>query len=69
LIDFIHSIENALGQKAQLDMLPMQEGDVEVTYASTKKLFEKYLYKPSTNIDEGVLKFVEWYKEFYVTAR
>ena len=66
LLDFIHSIENVLGKKAQLEMMPMQEGDVQVTCASTKKLFEKYNYRPTTNIDEGVEKFVKWYKEFYL---
>ena len=68
LLDFINAIETTLGVKAQIEMLPMQEGDVKVTYADTTKLFEKYRYKPSTDIADGIAKFVDWYKEFYLPA-
>ncbi len=68
LLDFINAIENALGITAQLQLLPMQEGDVNVTYADTTKLYEKYNYKPSTDIQAGVDSFVTWYRQFYEPA-
>lgn len=68
LMDFIHALENCIGKKAKLEMLPMQEGDVKVTYADTRKLYEKYNYKPETDIQTGVAKFVKWYREFYANS-
>ncbi|MEP6617180.1 MAG: NAD-dependent epimerase/dehydratase family protein [Ginsengibacter sp.] len=65
LLDFISAIEKCLGKKAQLEMLPMQEGDVKVTYADTSKIREKYNYKPAAEISTGIEKFVDWYKNFY----
>ncbi len=59
---FIEAIEAACGKKAEKIMLPMQPGDVERTYADTSKLEWKVNYKPKMEIEEGVLKFVEWYK-------
>jgi len=63
LIDFIHALENTIGKKAQLTMLPMQPGDVYQTYADTSKLSKDFHFKPSIGIDEGLMKFISWYKE------
>ncbi len=61
---FIEAIESACGKKAEKIMLPMQPGDVERTYADTVRLEEKVGYKPDMEIEEGVEKFVEWYKSW-----
>ena len=64
-MDYVSALENALDIKAQIENMPMQPGDVEATYADTSKL-ERYIgFKPKTNINFGIKKFVEWYKDFY----
>lgn len=65
LLDFIHCLESAIGEKALLEMRDMQPGDVKVTYADTTKLEKLIQYKPSTGLDEGVARFIDWYKAFY----
>lgn len=65
LMDFIREIEKATGQEAQLNMLPMQPGDVYETYASTRKLNEKVDYQPRIGIREGVQQFVDWYSQYF----
>jgi len=65
LLDFIAAIENKLGMKAKKNMLPMQPGDVAATWADTSDLEYNLNYKPSTPIDVGIDKFVDWYKEYY----
>ena len=65
LLDFIEAIENALGQKAQRNMLDMQKGDVPATWANADLLSNLTGYKPETSIREGVRSFVAWYKEYY----
>ncbi len=65
LLDFIEAIEHALGKKAEKNMLPMQPGDVETTYADVSDLVAEFGYQPSTSIEEGVGRFVDWYKEYY----
>ena len=67
LMDYIKAIEDALGVKAKLNLLPMQPGDVPDTYADTKDLEEEFGYKPETPVREGVAKFVEWYRDYYGT--
>lgn len=62
LMDFIHTLENALGRKAELDMLPMQKGDVYQTWADTSRLQEKTGFRPSTSLAEGIGRFAEWYR-------
>ena len=52
--------------EAHKELVPMQPGDVPVTYADTKALEEDYGFKPSTSLREGLRKFAEWYKEFYM---
>jgi UDP-glucuronate 4-epimerase len=46
-------------------MLPIQPGDVESTYADVSDLINDLGYKPNTSIEEGISKFVDWYREFY----
>jgi len=65
LMDFIAAIENAIGKKAEKNMLPLQPGDVPATWADVTDLVEDLGYKPDTSIEEGVGKFVKWYREFY----
>ena len=65
LMDFIEAIENAIGKKAEKNMMPIQPGDVPATWADVTDLVEDLGYKPNTPIQEGVNKFVEWYREFY----
>jgi UDP-glucuronate 4-epimerase len=66
LIDFIREIEKSCGKKADMRFLPMQPGDVPSTLADIGKM-EKLGYKPTTNIAEGIKKFVEWYTWYYRT--
>jgi len=65
LMDFILTLEKHLGKKAQMNMMPMQPGDVEATWADTSALERDAGYKPSTDLDSGIGKFVKWYREFY----
>ncbi|WP_201352088.1 NAD-dependent epimerase [Hydrogenimonas urashimensis] len=65
LMDFITTLEKHLGKKAQMNMMPMQPGDVEATWADTSALENHFGYRPQTGLDEGIGKFVEWYKGFY----
>ncbi len=65
LMDFITAIENELGVKAKKDLLPMQPGDVEKTWANVDNLINDYNYSPSTDIKTGVVRFIKWYKQYY----
>lgn len=62
---FISLIEKELGIKAEKNYLPMQPGDVPKTYADIDHSKEKLGYEPVTSLEEGVRKFIEWYKDFY----
>ena len=63
LARFIRSIEEATGKKSQKKMLPMQSGDVPITYADVDDLEKLIGYKPETSIEEGIKEFVSWYEE------
>ena len=65
LLRYIEIIEECVGKKAIKNMLPLQPGDVPATYADVEALIKDVDYKPSTTIEEGVAKFVSWYKDFY----
>ena len=65
LMEYIYALEKALDKKAKINFLPLQPGDVQDTYASVESLKKKFDSKPTTNINYGVKKFVEWYKYFY----
>ena len=58
-------IEEAVGRKAELEMLPAQAGDVPETYADVAALKQAVGFEPSTPIEVGVQRFVAWYREFY----
>lgn len=61
---FIAAIESATGKQAQKILLDMQPGDVERTYADTARLVTAVGYKPKTEIEDGIAKFVDWYKSY-----
>ena len=65
LLDFIGCIENALGKKAEKNLLPLQDGDVPETYANTDALNEWVGFVPGTSIEQGIGRFVAWYREYY----
>jgi len=65
LMDFITEIEKNLGKVAKKNMLPLQMGDVPATYADVSDLVENLHYKPNTSIEEGIARFVKWYREFF----
>ena len=62
---FIETLEKYLGKPAIKNLLPMQPGDVPDTYADVSDLVSDLGYKPATQLEDGVRKFVEWYKDFY----
>jgi UDP-glucuronate 4-epimerase len=68
LLDYIRSLEAALGREARLDLLPMQPGDVEATLADVSRLERTVGYRPVITVDEGVRRFVEWYVAYYRVA-
>lgn len=65
LLDFISEIEKCTGLTAKKEILPMQPGDVEQTWADVQSLQEDFGYKPDTSIEKGVGEFVRWYKGYY----
>lgn len=65
LLDFLKTLEKALGKQARFNFLPMQPGDVPVTYADTTRLDTLIGYKPQTSVEEGISLFVEWFREYY----
>ena len=76
LLDFVDILQQELIRagvlpedydfEAHKELVPMQPGDVPVTYADTAKLEEDYGFKPSTGLREGLRKFAEWYRTFYM---
>jgi UDP-glucuronate 4-epimerase len=65
LLDYIGAIEEALGIKANKELLPLQLGDVPDTYADVEGLVQEFGYKPSMNVKQGVKNFVDWFKEYH----
>jgi UDP-glucuronate 4-epimerase len=65
LLDFIGTLETKLGKKAQLELLPMQEGDVHTTWADTTALEQQYGYAPQMDLKEGLAHFVDWYTGYH----
>jgi len=65
LLDFIDAIEKALGKSARKNFMPIQLGDVPATWADVQELIQDFSYCPAIPIEQGVKKFVEWYREFY----
>ena len=69
LMDYITALEQALGKEAQKNFLDMQPGDVMATASDTSRLSDWVGFAPNTSINEGVTKFVEWYRTFYCHER
>jgi len=65
LTSYISTIENSLGLKARIVYAPMQAGDIKETYADIQPLIDDFGFCPKTGIEEGLPKFVQWYREFY----
>lgn len=65
LMDYIAALENALGRKAEMELLPLQPGDVLDTYADIADLVAEFDYKPTTPVEQGVSSFVDWYRNYY----
>ncbi len=66
LMHMIETLETALGKKAEKILLPIQPGDVPATYANVDALIQDVGFKPSTSIEDGMRRFVDWYRRFYV---
>lgn len=69
LMTFIRTIEQKLGKQANLTFLPMQPGDVEATFADIDDLARDVGFKPTTTLDEGIGRFVDWYQTYYASRR
>ena len=65
LMDFISCIEKKLGKTAKKNMLPIQPGDVSKTWANVDELISDYDYHPSTLVEDGIDKFIDWYLKYY----
>jgi len=65
LLEFIRELEQALGEKARLELLPMQAGDVVATYADIEPLAQAVGFAPKTPLAEGIRNFVAWYRAYY----
>lgn len=65
LMRYIEVLEKCLGKKAKLQMLPMQEGDVPATSANVKSLEKDVGFRPRTTVEQGVARFVDWYKSYH----
>ena len=68
LMHYIEVLENCLGRKSEKNLLPLQDGDVPDTWADTSDLGADVGYQPSTTVEDGVKRFVDWYLEFYKDA-
>ena len=66
LMDFIRAIEKEAGREAKKEFMPMQPGDVPMTWADVSDLMEDFGYKPATDIQDGVSRFVQWYRDYYL---
>lgn len=69
LLRYIEVLEQCLGKKARMEMLPMQLGDVPDTEADISDLAVAVGYRPRVSVEEGVKNFVDWYKMYYHVGR
>ncbi|MGB5719032.1 MAG: NAD-dependent epimerase [Gammaproteobacteria bacterium] len=65
LMHYIEVLEDCLGKKSVKNMLPMQPGDVQATYADVDELVRAIDYKPAMSVEEGMARFVDWYRAYY----
>ncbi len=65
LLRYIEVLEKCLGRKAEMNMLPMQPGDVRATYADVDDLVRDFDYRPGTTLEVGIAAFVDWYRKYF----
>ncbi|WP_350016673.1 NAD-dependent epimerase [Rhodanobacter sp. IGA1.0] len=65
LLRYIEVLEHCIGRKAQMELMPLQAGDVPDTEADVSELIQTVGYRPAVSVEEGVARFVEWYREYY----
>jgi UDP-glucuronate 4-epimerase len=65
LMKFIEVLEDCLGMKALKNFLPLQAGDVPATYADVDELINEVGFNPATSIEEGITKFIDWYRKYH----
>jgi UDP-glucuronate 4-epimerase len=68
LMDYIEAIEDAIGRKAEKNMIDMQPGDVKQTFADVRLLEALTGYTPDTDYREGITRFVDWYRDYFKPA-
>jgi UDP-glucuronate 4-epimerase len=61
---YVAGLEKALGKTAEKQLLPLQAGDVPDTYADVADLVEQFHYKPATTVEDGIKRFVAWYRDY-----
>lgn len=66
LTAFIHILERLIGKQAVIELMPMQDGDVESTFADVEDLFAAVSFRPSTPLEEGLSRFIDWYSSYYM---
>lgn len=69
LMEYINAFETAIGKEAQKEYLPMQAGDVQETYSDMTEMINDFGYLPKTSVEEGVRKFIDWFKVYYGYAK
>ena len=62
---YIELLEKAIGKKAELEFAPMQPGDIKETWADIGPIQRDFGFQPKVTIDEGIPRFVEWYRNYY----
>ena len=65
LMHYIETLERCLGKTAEKNLLPLQPGDVPDTYADVTDLVEQVDYRPATTVEDGIARFVDWYRDYY----
>ncbi len=65
LMDYIAALERALGKRAQIELLPLQPGDVPDTFANVDDLEHEFKFRPTTTVDDGIGHFVSWYRDYF----
>jgi UDP-glucuronate 4-epimerase len=69
LLDFISEIEKKLNKQAIKELMPIQKGDVEKTFADVSALNEDYNFVPKTKISQGISNFIDWYQSYYTCEK
>jgi UDP-glucuronate 4-epimerase len=69
LMRYIQVLEECLGRKAEMNLLPLQQGDVPDTWADIEDLQRDVGYTPATPVEVGIRRFVDWYQQYYGNER